>query len=86
MNKKEIGRGETDIVVVENDQTVVVKEQKYMVAYTDWKSILLPTSKNTSTISTEPMINSPLTKRYSLPKADLSVSSQTVSRLRIWWS
>jgi hypothetical protein len=35
MNKKEIGRGETDIVVVENDQTVVVKEQKYMVAYTD---------------------------------------------------
>lgn len=28
LNKKEISRGETDIVNIEKDQTVVVREQK----------------------------------------------------------
>lgn len=28
MNKKELSRGENDIVCIEKDQTVIVKEQK----------------------------------------------------------
>ena len=37
LNKKEIAKGENDIVSVDSLQTVIVKEQKYNHLYPDWK-------------------------------------------------
>lgn len=37
LNKRELSRNETDIVVIEKDQTVIVKEQKYNSHYADSK-------------------------------------------------
>ena len=82
LSKKETSKGESDILTVKNQSTVIVSEYKYIDFEIGRKSILPSILKKPSSIMILPLMTIPIIRKYALFKIDLWSSCQTVSWIR----